>query len=486
MPSTLWLTDRSRISDGLGFCKMARFLGYHFGPTGYGIQMKGTKIPLVRGTGLHDGLAAVLEWCRDHDDEILQGLQVPLKEGELYLPVPETVVRAGVTLAHDRYAKAVEARGYAYLAAQDDVAYTIREQQYLLEGIIWAWCIEVLPEVLRRGRIVEVEHDDTYVVGCTCGLGDGILSKADHEARDCQGIGLQQKPDFILEVRASKELEYHEFKSTGMDSSTFRDKWETMIQMFAAILDAERRIGRQIQQIYVHGLIVGRREGDYNPDTGQKDGLQRQQSVCCYGYRRLGTTPMEAPDWKALYEYYDSYDGKRRRLPTSGKNPYKKTGVWELPPEWVGEMRPAEWWARWMPSEARRKQLVVIGPLSRQELLVKGFINETIAEETRWRDVCWQLYEMAEVCGEGYWADERYQTLLNRLVPKSYECRRYGARHACSFEDVCLRREGWDRPLETGRFIPRRPHHKDELEQAIGRGLLPPEEGAGEERVDEL
>ncbi len=395
MPSTLWLTDRSRIVDGLGFCPMARFLGYHFGPTGYGIQLKGTKVPLVRGIGIHDALGYVLEWCRDHDPEIVQALRPGVEDARL-LPVPEQVVRDAVTRAHANYMIAVTARGYGYLQQQDDVQYVIREQCYLIEGLIWAWCLEVLTDVLRRGRVIEVEHDSTYVSACTCCLGPGVLTKADHEARDCQGIGLMQKADFILEGRVTKELEYYEFKSTGSDSSTFGDKWETMIQMFATVLDTERRLGRQIQLLYVHGLITGRREGDYNYESGKKDGFIRQQSVFCQGYRKPPTPPMEQEEWKALYEYFDEYEQKTKRL---GKA-YRKTGVWEIPDAWIPDgMSKAEYWARFIPPEARRKHLVMVGPFSRQATLVPEFIEELNSEEARWRERCWRLYEMAEICG---------------------------------------------------------------------------------------
>jgi hypothetical protein len=38
----------------------------------------------------------------------------------------------------------------------------------------------------------------------------------------------------------------------------------------------------------------------------------------------------------------------------------------------------------------------------------------------------------------------------------------------------------------SGRYIERRPHHKDELEQAIARGLLLPDEGAADEAESEF
>lgn len=489
--STLWLIDRTRVADGRGTCQRMRALGFHLGPNGYGITMKGTKLPLMTGIGLHELFAPILEWCRDHDDVIVQALEAPLVEGETLLLVPREVIRASVKAAQQAYAKVVQLRGFAYLDDEDHKA-VVREQNYLLEGLAWAWCLEVLPELLRRGRILEVEHDGTYVFGCTCELGNGIGTKDDHETRGCEGIGIMCRPDFLLETRTTKELEYHEFKSTGMDSITFRDKWEVMMQMFAATLDAERRHGKHVGSIYIHGLVKGKREGEYNPETGDKSGVYRQQSPFCYGFKKAANPPMEVEEWAAAFKYFDEVEQRNRTL---GKA-YKKTGLWELPDQWVGEgQSKGEVWAEFMPSAVRRKQLIVIGPLDRQTQMVEHFLQECEGEEGRVRDGLWALWECAnqiltaatrkDAPAPSYWADvwphADYQKLLDEVFPRSYECRRWGKRNRCQFEDPCLQREGWADPVGSGKFIERRPHHADELQQAIDRGLLLPEVGAAED-----
>lgn len=493
MSSTLWLVDRSRIVDGRGFCQRARALGYHLGPNGYGIQKKAAKLPLMTGIAAHDGLAPILQWCAEHDDLIVRGFQTAPPEG--YLPVPTTVVRESVQCAQAKYWKTVEVCGFAYLSDNEEVRAVTREQNYLIEGMMWAWCLEVLPEVLRRARILEVEVDDTYVFDCTCGLGEGIGTKDDHEARDCGGSGLMCRPDFLAETRLTREIEYHEFKTTGMDSITFRDKWEVMIQMFAATLDAERRLGRHVQSIYVHGLIKGKREGEYNAGTGKRDGIIRQNSVFCYGYRKPANPPMEQEQWAATWEYFDTYEQKSKRL---GKA-FKKVGVWELPDHLLPADDPGmsrgEFWATWIPSEARRKNLIVLGPYSRQTQMVDHFLEEMKGEEARWQEGLWELYEVAQMLQasaqtsdywDAVWRHPQYQGMLDRLFPRSYECRRYGGRNRCQFEDICLEREGWADPVGSGLYIERRPHHAHELEQAIARGLLLPDEGSAEDVEWEL
>ena len=477
--TTLWLIDRSRRVDGCGFCPRARLLNYHIGPNGYGLQMKATKVPLMSGLMAHDGLAPILEWCRDHP----QYIETP----------PDLVIRQGVQQALEKYGTLVKVRGYAYLGATEEVMSVLREQQYLIEGLIWAWCLEVLPEILKRGQVVEVEVDDTYVFGCTCGLGDGIGSKSQHEERDCEGMGLMCRPDFLILTRLTQELEYHEFKTTSMDSITFRDKWEVMIQMFAATLDAERRLQKHVQSIYIHGLIKGKREGDYNPATGKRDGAYRQSSIFCYGYRKPAMPPMEPEQWAGQYEWQDEW-GKNHRL---GKT-FQKAGVWELPDHYMAQapdMSKAEFWAKWLPPEARKKALIVLGPFSRQTLMVDHFLQEVKGDEERWQAGLWELYECALNLQEtaqtadywtAVWGHPQFQGLMNKLFPRSYECRRYGGRNRCQFETPCFFREGWADPIGSGFYIERRPHHRDELEQAITRGLLLPEEGEAEDVEYEL
>ena len=69
------------------------------------------------------------------------------------------------------------------------------------------------------------------------------------------------------------------------------------------------------------------------------------------------------------------------------------------------------------------------------------------------------------------------------LVPASYDWRRFGGgRNECEYVPLCFGLE--TDPLGSGKFVPRRPHHSGELEQAVARGLLP-EQAEAEESDDE-
>ena len=44
-----------------------------------------------------------------------------------------------------------------------------------------------------------------------------------------------------------------------------------------------------------------------------------------------------------------------------------------------------EYWVRFIPSEIRRKQLQLVGPLNRQSVMIASLPHELVGEETRWQ-----------------------------------------------------------------------------------------------------
>jgi hypothetical protein len=231
----------------------------------------------------------------------------------------------------------------------------------------------------------------------------------------------------------------------------------------------------------VLNLIVGKREGAYNYETKKKDGAVAQQSVLCYGYRKLPQAPGQVEEWASEYSYVDE-QGRNRKLTKD----FQKAGVWEIDPRLTGGVDPAEFWVRWIPASQRAQQVALVGPMNRQPVLLDGFKQELQGVERGWQERLWQLYELQEeltAAGvENTWAHPDYQALLNALVPRSWACNRYSQRYGCQFKPVCFQHEGWDDLLGSGKYMLRRPHHSPEVEQAEARGIaLPADEGEGED-----
>ena len=457
MSTVLWLTDRSRYDTGLDGCPRERFLGYHFGPAGYGIARRAQSIPLSTGISYHEVLAPVLAYAREHDT----------------LP-PDTVVREACAIGTTAYRQLVEARGLAGLDEGQRLEDVIAEQECLIQGLVWAFALTTLPWILSHSRVIEVEREDGLVLGCTCGLGDSIGEIPEHEARDCQGIGWQSRADFVTEYRDRPGvLAIWDFKGSAYGG--YAEDWETKIQFGMTAKKVAERHGLPVAEAWIVELLKGRREGrDYDYQTKTKSGPLIQNTTLCYWYRREGNPPLEPPDWQEQYEWQDE-DGKNRRL---GNN-YRKTGLWtivdDMPEIAQAGVNVPEFAAKFIPTERLGRHVAVVGPLQIHPIIAQELPEEILHEERRWQAICWELYDVLANEAGGDWTHESYQAALRRLVPRNFSrCRRYGKRHECAMATICHQREGWRDPLGSGAYVMRVPHHQAELEQVRARGLEPP------------
>jgi hypothetical protein len=371
------------------------------------------------------------------------------------------------------YQADVQLRGLQQLGDEDTLDIVVQEQCALITGTLWTFALEILPWFHHTYKVIDIEREDVAVLGCTCGLGDLVGTKDLHEARDCQGVGWMCRGDIIAEHRAAGTLAYFEIKTSSYP--TRAEDWETKIQFAAAVLGAEARLERPIDESWVLNLLVGKREGAYDYETKKKDGPVRQQSIYCYGYKKAPQAPGMVEEWAAEYSYQDEH-GRNRKLTKD----YQKAGVWTMDPRLTGGVDPAEYWVRWLPAGLRQQQFAILGPLNRQTKVLDGFKQELVSEERRWQTVVWAVYDLQQ---QGYgWGTPEMAALLNELVPRSWACNRFGSRYGCQFKALCFEREGWTDPLGAGGYQLRRPHHEPEVEQAVARGVeLPAEAGEGEE-----
>lgn len=441
-PLTLWLFDRSRYEDGLSFCQMARFLGYHFGPTGYGIKKKAEKLPLATGIAIHAVQDKLLCILRDEDR----------------LPT-EAEIRAAATLAVTQYREKIEKGGFLYdeedLRRQD----TLEEQCALITGLAWGFSQTLLPWMHQDYVVVHVEREENNVLGCTCGLGDSILEPADHAARECHGLVQMMKMDCLAKHRLSGTYTYFESKSTGDASDAWASGWETKLQLSLNIAAAQARHNIQIEQSYILAWIKGKREAAKRGEVTPENPVI-QKSPFCVGYYNPGNPPVEAPDWQAQYEWVDDW-GKNRKLGPK----YQRTSIWgdEFRQTFGVVENPAEHWFRLLPQDLVEKQFRAVGPLNRQDLILGEILIEAAFHEQDWARKVWRLYEVLQG-SEGDWSSAAYQQMLREEIPRSWQCMKFGKRHGCQFLPLCKKQQGWEHPEDIG-FVPRVPHHELEREQ---------------------
>lgn len=440
-PILLWLTDRSRYETG-NQCPRERLLRYHWGPHGYGIQKAAQKIPLATGDVIHRGLGHVLLWVRDHDQ----------------LPSPFQLQEA-VDLALAAYAQIIESRGLLHWEeTEEQQERLLSEQRMLIEGLIRAWVLWRLPEVLRDYRIVYVEQEAVSVLDCTCGIGDRLGTLADHVAGGCEGIGVQTRGDFVAQHRTSGNYAYHEFKTVAENNIRFRETYETTIQPYLGTLGIEDELGIDVTEIYIQGLIKGKYGNEYNAELKDYSGPEFQNSKLCYGYRDEGNPGAES--WAVKSSWRDEL-GAQRKLPRSWKRtPVSRFGSIQAYLDAFAE-------------DLAPQVLVTLGPLPKKQHIRDGALESWRHEEIRIR---WALHEMADLVdqAEGDWTAVPVQRFLDREFKRTFDCQRYGGRYKCHMIPICHAHPGWDDPMGLLGFVARRPHHEPEHIQAVERGYLPP------------
>lgn len=399
---------------------MARYLGYHAGPDGYGLQREGLSVPLATGTYTHLALAGIVQACLDETGG----------QGRCREETAEAII-AGVAEAYRAEAK------QKLFAGTSTGERLVEEQVWLVQALVWGWYRVSLPEMLKGYEVVAIEREFEYEAA--------------------PGIVQMTRPDLVLRSRATKGLLLRDFKTASSINAGYVEEYRESVQMAAATKAVEAVLGEPVLMYEVDVLLKGGRRADYNPDSGAYDGPERQQSCLVYGYKRPGNPPLQEESWQPQWRYLGA-DGKHHTL---GRG-WSKAPAWE---RWT----PREWVLEQLPYELVAEQFVLIGPYRRQEHLIEQYFRGMVAEEGRWRGRLWDLYHAEQRFG---WESQNFQDLLSEVVPRSYACHgRYGASR-CQFYDICFRNQGWDDPLGSGKYKPRVPHHEPELRQAEARGVV--------------
>jgi len=460
MNNLLWYTDRTRYEEGTSRCARKRYLTYHAGGTGYGFIARRESLPLATGLSVHEGFAQLVAVLRDHNR----------------LPTLQET-RVIVASVIGTYVARVEERGYRGILGSDETEETITEQSALIEGLLRAVVLRVLPWLHQTYQVLSIEEERLHFLDCSCG--SIALDGAAHIERGCTGKALMLRTDLLARRRNSAQLAYFEVKTTGWESSAWAEQWETKPQLALGTLDTVHRFGGEVSELYIIGLNKGRRQRDrYDADE-----RRRQLSPLCYGYLRPANPPLQNDDWLPAYEWINDRGETKR-----ASKAHRRTGIWRLEtsdwPTWRAyltanpDMTASEFWIQQLPASVLDKVVFILGPMDRQDVQLHSLLGNITGEEERWQDALWALYAGLQ---QHPWASVEFQAMLDKVVPCSWACRPFGKEHECEFVPVCHRHVGWEDPIGSGHYQPRLPHHQPELEQAIARGLLPEHAAAPEE-----
>jgi hypothetical protein len=487
----LWFTSRTPTVVGQTHCRMDRYLGYHAGAHGTGYRHRAQSVPLATGSGVHVGAELILEWIQEYQTK---------HRGMPPMTPPLEVVAWGATEAAARYEHRARKRGFLEKGLEavgaDDgdtvptdvklspaLEYLIAEQKTLIEAQVWIYGMIVLPQLLSKYRILDVEREESLVLDCTCGLGEAVADWTLHHDRDCEGIVQMGRADALLEGWADDvrgKIGYDEIKTKATPNMPWEKAWEHSGQLRVNMETASRRLGKRVDHAHIVTLFKGKRERDRNDPTSQKE----QSTPLIYGYFDEGSPGFRPAQWKAQYKWTDDY-GKGHTLPRD----FRRRPIWDedvdLPmlntrpqasrvERWVtGYLTPQQW-----PLFAK-----VLGPFPHQVNQLPETLLSVLAEETDWRQIVAQIRLEVAAQLKLPAKDRRSEIeIAAQYVTRSWQCTSFGG-EPCSFKPVCDKNPGWQ-DLETmGHYEIRTPHHATEKEahEALGIEFPPGDEDEGDD-----
>ena len=424
--ANLWLVDRSRHQAGHD-CQAYRYYRYHAGEHGYGMVHISQSVPLLTGGMIHECLADLLRWVKENGT------------------APDKVVQQLIVSKHtENYRKLVYGRGFQGV---EDAEPLLLEQQVLMAGMAYTWCRVVLPMIMEDWEILHVEEEINIPVG--------------------SNLLLMLRPDLILRHHRTKEVKVWDWKTAAYINESYIQEWSTSPQMMLTSWGARQKYGYDIKEYYIGALYKGARKREWNEDTAKYDGAQRETSFLVWPYYNEGTPPFVGPQWQTSFTNpcpnpftCEKARGKR------GKPHNHQLGA-----GWTKTMpTDPHAWSQDIPMEKLQEVHQLLGPYEMDTYKVGQMITSLVANEEEWKEKVRKQYAVED---KAPWENEAVQISLDQVFNRSYNCFSYGRR--CAYYDLCFKKPGWRTPLQTG-FLPRRPHHQQELDQMKERGVPVPDE----------
>ncbi len=370
MSKTFWLTDRSRIEDYHN-CKRLRYLRYHW--DGTGLERTGLSLPLVNGSAIHAGFARLLG-------------------GEKLEDVVEKL--------RTEYLIEIEDRGIDG-ELLESLHFLVKEQLFLLEGLVRAWAKVRLPLILQEYDVISIEEALEWEMA--------------------PGIKHRTRVDALLRRKADGLYFTKEFKSTSEADDWWAKRWEHNSQILVNTLVVEEVKGIPIEGVLIEGVNKGIRK----VDTAKRSpfyGKKIQMSPLCYGWEK---DRMIRPDYL---------------------NGALRVAAWEsyTSEEWVGLMAEVD----------LDKLFTPLNPIRALPQQMERWKNQTIYQE---RMIQGDLEPWPD--DEEGWTEDAWYTHLDQCFPMNDDhCYRYKG-YACPMESLCFNEQVKEDPLGSGLYQRRKDHH---------------------------
>ena len=452
-------TSRSEV-EAYQDCPRYRFNQYHL--LDKGVVPVAKSIPLVTGGAVHRGVEHLLNRVR----------------------IGETAdVEMAVQIAKDQYATDCEIAGFSGKGVQTDrqMAYTFGEQKALVEGLIRAWALVELPNIIGRYKVVAVERE---VEPLEIALGVMFMARVDAEFRE---IGSGDYFNYSLKTMKSwNERSENSYKS---DLQGVTEIWavEEDAKRFDRVIDkltngcdeliksgqfplrslhdialylTKRKMGKKVSGVRFCILIKGeRKKPDYYGND--PDALYVTYNPLIRGYKKV--TPTEILyAWSWFVPKPENKSGKG----TIGQG-WVPFNVWE------SDISIKEW------IEALNGGLIQPecgNPVRQQVVAPVEYFRDEEEIETAIREIRAQEKTIAEAIKalEGNYCipstflpyntqpEQVEQLVLDACFPHIRKHCEFHFGGPCEYKDLCWKPEVRNDPLGSGLYQIRESHHSSE------------------------
>lgn len=392
--SDLHYISRSEGVDRLD-CRRLRLLGNDLDGTGY--RPRAGSVPLLSGDAFHRGFSRLIA-----GQDIESTLALVLGD------YGKELLEAGVRSLDD-----------------DEVRFTIEEQQTMLEGMMRGWVDYRLPRILDEYDVVEIEQQWLWK------LGEGIYVPMRQDAI------LRRKDDGMLYILDYKGIPYG-------DSDDWQLKHENSDQTVLYITALEERTQEPVGGMIYEGLV----RGQWKKETAQNSpyhGRKIQMSPYCYGYGNFDYGPSRENGWNGVQPQYTNRKGWEK---------FRVKDHFSVP-DWLEVLKRS---TDKLPNGVLPELFITTTPVNptpefRQRIRRQRYLNEA-----RYLEDLAKFEELERTKGLDH---PDTQIHLDLFAEQNLDrCPRFGGSHLCSMQPYCLSPGGGiDLLRQDESFEKRKPHH---------------------------
>jgi hypothetical protein len=392
-----------------------------------GIEPIQQSIYLVVGSAIHHGLEIVMEWAS--------------QTGGPH-PIPQAIIEDAVAVAMTDYHTALEAGVNLHKCPPEHRDWKMAEQGALIEGLIRAAAIRLLPNLFDRYRVLEVEREDLFDIG------KAYLTENDVDLGT--PVVFQSRLDSLLEDRDTGDLHLLSFKTAKQWGKSEEMQFRRDVQGISEAWGVEQRLGRKVEAIQMVILLKGKEYEDRG--NGYVDGADNSGGMDnkgrwvhynpltrAYATFQNGITPeFDSMTWTWSYDTMKTYvKGPRKGESYKGK----LGGEWHPISTWDNYPGGMKAWIDLLVSGGLQPEMgdplgglfIMPEPWTRSGREIEDLMDELTWIETQIPPAAVAINEMLKT-GEG--AGFVRRELSVEFPRNTSSCYRYGG--MCPNEAVCF------------------------------------------------